>query len=1361
MISTATRIKLKRSGVAGRRPTLADLQLGELGINYNDGKLFFRQENDEVGARIIEPGQGAVIGKTIFVTVEGNDNNSGLNERDSLRTIKAAAELAQPGDSIKLYPGQYIEDNPIRFRDRVSVEGMELRNVLVTPANPQFDLYQVGEAFHATNHSFVSNQDSRDGAAIITFRPLEGTASDRYFDAARLIRDNLDFIGSETVGFLTSGYSGFAAGQRSQDGARAIELNRNFISEEAFQFINSPDYKGPEYFNPDINQCRSDLKDILNGWRYDLISDGNSETTGVGLTYYAPVKFINTARITDLVYNNKTGEVLLETDIDTLSKAGDEIRLSDIRLDCEPYNNDFFIQNFIYDNQSGVGTITLPFLHNIEVGDTIKLDGLKFDCPSYGAQEFNVTGFQYDETTGQSVVSLNAPHGLNVGDTVELRDLQFDCPPYGGLFADVTDLAYNNVSGQGLITFDRDTNLEAGDSIFLYDIEMSCPSYGNAISITDFLYDNVSGVSRVFTSKPHNLRAGELVKLDHLEFSCDSYLNNTYGIREFVYNNITGESLVTLDTEHSILNGETIKLDGLVFRCNSYTPDRKPIADFIYDNTTGISTITLSSNHNLGIGDAFRLEDISFACNSYSTTDIDVVDAPYDEFTGFVTLELASNHGQAVGQKVRLAGLEYSCTNSPGITTTIFPDGTGGYEFEILDVPSSTSMIINVGPTGIVHSYEEGGVATVGITTTVFPDGTQGFDFVVTDLVSATVFETNVGVSTIRHSYSSGGNVIVGLTTTIFPDGTQGDEFTVLSTPTPNQVLLNVGISTINHVYVNSGTLQVDSFKAVTGFDYNENDGFGTITLSEDHGLTAGDSFVLEDVKFQCDSYRDGTLETFNISAFTYNNETGEAEITTSTLHGIRNSQIIGLDGINFTCPGGSGITTTVFPDGSRDNFYRVKQVPTPNKLRLNVGTSTIPHSYDGGGVVQVGLTTNIFPDGTRTSGNFFKVIEVPSSNQVITNIGVSSIAHNYASGGKFYTGITTNVFPEVYRDPNARVVSASYNNVSGQLSVTTNNPHSLESGDSVLLQGLQFNCNSGGVGGSAGTLLFPRNQEVYDNVVRVDAFSYTVNIGPSDFTHTYVQGGTSTPQNIVDATYNRNTGELEVTVNTDHGYVVGDKASVTDLLFSCLSGGANNAPGNLLFPRPSDEFEVLSATANIFTVNVGSFPALEHFYSNGGSASYNGESVSITDAVYDNETGVLTVTTAGPLLAPPGSTVSLQGLTFTCNSGGLNNEPGKTIFPRLNAPLFEVTSITSRRTYVIQVGPSTLEHTYVSGGFSSVQQRRSSKNIFEVESVPNPTQLIINVGSNEIQHEYVGGGDILVGITTTVFPDGTRPTEE
>ena len=1359
MISTATKIKFKRSGVAGRRPSLADLQLGELGINYNDGKLFFRQENEVVGSRIIEPGQGDVIGKTIFVSVEGNDNNSGLNERDAKRTVKAAAAVAEPGDSIKLYPGQYIEDNPIVFKDRVSVEGMELRNVLVTPANPSKDLYQVGEAFHATNHSFVSNRDSRDGASIITFRPLEGTASDRYFDAARLIRDNLSFIANETVGFLTSGYSGFAAGQRSQDAARALELNKNFIVEEAFQYINSPDYTGAAYFNPDPAQCKRDLGNIIDGWRYDLISDGNTRSTGLGLTYYAPIPFVKSANVADLVYNRNNGDVLIETDVDTQVAVGEKIKLQDIRLECGSYNNDFLITGFKYDNTSGIGTVNLPFIHNVKVGDLVKFDGLEFDCPAYGAIEYGIQDFKYNETTGGSVVTLNKDHDLKIGDTIELRDLQFDCPAYGGDFTNIIGLEYNKTSGQGVITYDKPADLKSGDVVILYDLTLTCDAYGNAISVTDFSYDNFTGITEVEVNRPHNLRPGDLIKLENLKFSCDSYLNETYKVSNFVYNESTGNSVLTLTEPHSLVAGKNVKLADLVFSCNSYVPTAKAISDFQYDEVVGISTITLASPHNLSVGDQFRLEDLVFSCNSYSFTDIPIIDAPYDNVTGYVTLSFSGDHGQQVGGRVRLRDIEYSCPGGSGITTTLFPDGTFGYEFEILSVPNTKKMILNVGTSTIEHSYVSGGTATVGITTTVFPDGTQGFDFNVSSVNSPTVIEASVGISTIAHNYVSGGSLFVGFTTTVFPDGTQGDTFRVNSIPSSTQISVNVGVSSIAHTFVSGGTAtDLDSFISVSGFTYNEGDGTGLVSLDKAHNLVVGDSFVLEDLKFNCNSYRTGGTSTIDITNFEYDKVTGLSTVTLSSSHNLHVNDTVALYDIKFSCPGGSGITTNIFPDGTRDNFYDVVADLNPNQIIVRVGKSDITHTYDSGGTLSVGITTNIFPDGTRPSGDFFQVISVPSTKSVLTQVGLSSIAHSYASGGKFYTGITTNVFPQVFTDPNIKVTNAVYDEVSGVITITTNKAHGLTATAPVLLQDLNFSCLSGGVGNTPGNLVFPRNQEVYDVVSVLSPTQYTINVGPSDFAHTYVDGGTSTTQNITKATYNKGTGDLTVTLDKQHGYSVGDRASVVDLLFSCQSGGPNNQPGTLLFPRPTDEYEVLSASGKTLTVNVGAFPSLVHTYKNGGSLTYSSTVLPVSNAVYDQSTGVLTLTTSIALGAPVGSTIKMQGLNFSCASGGPGNDSGSIVFPRLDTPNFRVKEVKSGVSYVINVGTSTLSHTYTSGGFSSLKKLKNDPNIFKVIATPTPSKVITNVGVSSIVHDYVSGGNMFVGITTNVFPDGTRP---
>ena len=203
----ATPIRIKRSAVAGKKPTDGQLQLGELAVNFYDGKIFLKQDTAGVGVgtRIVEVGAGTTtfVGKTLFVTENGDDNNTGLDDNNAKATIKSAVALASPGDTIKVYPGNYTENNPINLPDNVSVEGTELRRCLVTPQNNGTDLFYVSQGCHVTDLSFVGGPMT-NGAAVIALRPLVGVSSDRFFDAARLIRGNLDFIASEAVGYITN-----------------------------------------------------------------------------------------------------------------------------------------------------------------------------------------------------------------------------------------------------------------------------------------------------------------------------------------------------------------------------------------------------------------------------------------------------------------------------------------------------------------------------------------------------------------------------------------------------------------------------------------------------------------------------------------------------------------------------------------------------------------------------------------------------------------------------------------------------------------------------------------------------------------------------------------------------------------------------------------------------------------------------------------------------------------------------------------------------------------------------------------------------------------------------------------------------
>ena len=250
----ATPIRIKRSAVAGKKPSDSQLQLGELAVNFYDGKIFLKQDTGGVGVgtRIVEVGAGSTtfVGKTLFVTANGNDDNTGLDETNAKASIKAAVALAFPGDTVKVFPGTYTENNPINLPDNVSVEGTELRRCLVAPQNTNTDLFYVGQGCHITDLSFVGGPMT-NGAAVVAFRPLVGVASDRFFDAARLIRQNLDFIANETVGYL-----------------------------------NSVDYPGFSMNPVTTESCADDIKDVYRAVCHDITRGGNSKCIGAGKSYF-------------------------------------------------------------------------------------------------------------------------------------------------------------------------------------------------------------------------------------------------------------------------------------------------------------------------------------------------------------------------------------------------------------------------------------------------------------------------------------------------------------------------------------------------------------------------------------------------------------------------------------------------------------------------------------------------------------------------------------------------------------------------------------------------------------------------------------------------------------------------------------------------------------------------------------------------------------------------------------------------------------------------------------------------------------------------------------------------------------------
>ena len=64
------------------------------------------------------------------------------------------------------------------------------------------------------------------------------------------------------------------------------------------------------------------------------------------------------------------------------------------------------------------------------------------------------------------------------------------------------------------------------------------------------------------------------------------------------------------------------------------------------------------------------------------------------------------NHDLQVGSNVKLEGLEFTCPSSPGITTTIFPDGTSPSLniYPVISIVNANTFVTNVGKVAFEHN---------------------------------------------------------------------------------------------------------------------------------------------------------------------------------------------------------------------------------------------------------------------------------------------------------------------------------------------------------------------------------------------------------------------------------------------------------------------------------------------------------------------------------------------------------------------------------------------------------------------------------------------------------------------------------
>ena len=420
----ATPFRIKRSAVPGKKPAVGDLQLGELALNTYDAELYTLRDRfaqTGIATEVVRVSAGTTVTNILYVTKDGNDNNTGRKIGDAKATIKAAVGIATtiPGAVIKVSAGTYVEDNPIALPSQISVVGDSLREVTVVPSNANQDLFYVSPGNYVAEMSFTGTMNP--GKAIFAFDPNDI----KYFAQSPYVQNCTNFI-PDSIGMKI-------------DGNNAIGPLKSMVVDSYTQY----------------NQ---------GGIGVSITNSGYAQLVSLFTICDDIAVYCGSGAACDLTNSNASfGNYALVAD------GVSPVRYTGIITSAAGVNSDEFIvsvtaptlgvQTATYNNTTGLLTITTNTNHNLTVGMGVTIAGLGFTCPSgpgivtypsgnYG-YVFNVDSVGAANSFSAYVGTSTLPHTYVSGGTVAI-DIQ---RPFDGQVVYFEDLYYTvkriNITGVG------------------------------------------------------------------------------------------------------------------------------------------------------------------------------------------------------------------------------------------------------------------------------------------------------------------------------------------------------------------------------------------------------------------------------------------------------------------------------------------------------------------------------------------------------------------------------------------------------------------------------------------------------------------------------------------------------------------------------------------------------------------------------------------------------------------------------------------------------------------------------------------------------------------------------------------------
>ena len=214
------------------------------------------------------------------------------------------------------------------------------------------------------------------------------------------------------LGQVAVGATGEVIIDRFFDAANLIRLNLDYIAVEAIGFLTSTDYKSPTAFglnNANYISCRDDIKDILKAITIDITKGGNSKSVGAGLSYYPNGTLVHITGTDANGYSIQDATVVAITTAAQICKS----IINNVPVAGKPIGGAINVTNAVYDNTTGIIIITAA-AHNLTPNGVVKLVGLGFTCPSGPGTVIYPNGNSGYKFNVKSVVGLNT-FSVNVG----------------------------------------------------------------------------------------------------------------------------------------------------------------------------------------------------------------------------------------------------------------------------------------------------------------------------------------------------------------------------------------------------------------------------------------------------------------------------------------------------------------------------------------------------------------------------------------------------------------------------------------------------------------------------------------------------------------------------------------------------------------------------------------------------------------------------------------------------------------------------------------------------------------------------------------------------------------------------------